>query len=828
TLAQPELNELDSGWDFQDESSVQTPSPNRFVDPSTVSDTAQKLEGDVSVDEHMIVELHVNDEDLSTVLQTLSIQSQKNIVTSRNVSATVTANLYGVTFYQALDAILHVNGYGYIEKDSFIYVYTLDELVDIAAAAAERVQRVFYLNYLNATDAAEFVRPLLSDGGQIKTNGQAGDFSMPDNAPTGNEEYPLTSMLICFDYAENIEKIETLLAQIDTRPSQVLVEATILQATLNEANAFGMDFSIIADLDFMDFTNPLRPVEALLSGEGSRIDGGSASTVGIPGEDQVGYGLQSNPGNTSGPGTFKAGIVDNDVAVFVRMLDEVTDVNILSKPKILAMNRQPARVLIGRKVGYLQTTSTDTSTTQTVEFLDTGTQLYFRPFVTNDGLIRMELKPQVSEAVIRETTDALGAAVTIPDEITNELVTNILVRDGQTIVLGGLFREATTVLRRQVPVLGDIPILGNAFKGTDDNTERSEIIFMVTPSIVNDDILDAQAERGEEIIEAHRVGARSGLLFWSRERQASQLLVEAERALEKGKKNHAISKVKRALQLKPMMPEAVVFLDRLQNEQTDWPSGSILEQVISDEIGNMIPDDLSTLDEFNVPAVDVEFNDEFASTDETTDENASFDDNAWTEETASNDAQAVDESFDAEFDETFASGEQTASGDDWNEDLNEGLNDAWNNENATDEPAPEDDSTVASSEEPPVDLVDETDDAAEDEFAQGEEPESLSSATTTPRPVEEPVEWAPARSMASKNGARAAEIPLIDNDVAWEETASTNGDLGAADVFLAASPEECFLALDATLDSIWGLARGVHSVFDGQPSYSGAEFDFPE
>src|SRR5213079_2758786 len=100
----------------------------------------------VKVDEHLIVDLHVNDEDLSNVLQMLSIQSQKNIVTSKNVSAVVTANLYGVTFYEALDAILHVNGYGYVEKGNFIYVYTLDELVKIEEAQKHMVWKVIKLN----------------------------------------------------------------------------------------------------------------------------------------------------------------------------------------------------------------------------------------------------------------------------------------------------------------------------------------------------------------------------------------------------------------------------------------------------------------------------------------------------------------------------------------------------------------------------------------------------------------------------------------------------------------------------------------------------------
>ena len=84
------------------------------------------LDGTVTVNEHNIVDLHVADERLANVLQMLSLQTQKNIITSQNVSASITATLYGVTFYEALVAILHVNGYGYIEEGNFMYVYTVD------------------------------------------------------------------------------------------------------------------------------------------------------------------------------------------------------------------------------------------------------------------------------------------------------------------------------------------------------------------------------------------------------------------------------------------------------------------------------------------------------------------------------------------------------------------------------------------------------------------------------------------------------------------------------------------------------------------------------
>jgi len=539
--------------------------------------------GQAAQNEEFFVELHVNDEDLAAVLQMLSIQSQRNIVMSQGISARVTANLYGVTFYEALDAILHVNGYGYIERGNFIYVYTLEELNQIQQASRLRQTAVVRLNFLNALDAAEFATPLLSDGGQIKTNGATTNFNIPDNAPIGADEFAHDATLVIFDYPENIDAIAALIAELDTRPAQVLVEATILQAQLNEANAFGIDFSIIADLNFGDFLNvggPLNPVDGLVGGRGQRLDAlGEQQDVGI-GRGTAG---QSNIANIDGPSTLKMGVVTNNVSVFVRMLDEVTDTTILSKPKILSLNRQPARVLVGRRVGYLSTTATDTSTTQTVEFLDTGTQLFFRPFITNEGLIRMELKPQVSEAIIRSVTDSGGAAVTIPDEITNELTANVMVRDGNTIVLGGLFRESIQATRRQVPILGDIPIIGAAFRGHSDETNRSEIIFMITPTIVSDNFLAQAGREAMEYVDHVRAGTRAGLLPFSRERQSQQLLLEARKLAAEGRTRRALHKVQRSLELFPNQPDAIKLRAQITGESKDWPTRSMLDDILDRE-----------------------------------------------------------------------------------------------------------------------------------------------------------------------------------------------------------------------------------------------------
>lgn len=556
-----------------------------------VAQSGLENQGDIAVDENLITELSLENEDLTTVLQLLGIQAQKNIITGQDVQGRVTANLYGVTFYEALEAVLNINGYGYVERGNFIYVYTLDELQRIQAASRVKTSRVFKLMYLNATDAAEFVRPLLSDAGEIRFNAASGTFSIPADAPVGAEDFANTSTMVVFDYEDHVEEIESLLGQIDTRPAQVLVEATILQLALSETNAFGVDFSIIDDLEFGDFVGiggPVAAAQGLITGQGGTLVAGAPTPTAVPANGANAAAISSSAGNTAAPGTFKAGLVRGDVGVFLKLLDEVTDTTILSTPKILTLNRQPARVLVGRKVGFLNTTSTETATTQTVEFLDTGTQLYLRPFVSDDGFIRMELKPQVSEAVIRDVTSTNGAVVTIPDEVTNEITTNVMVRDGQTVVLGGLFREQTEATRRQVPFFGDIPLIGAAFRGNDDSTARSEIVFMIKPTVVNDKILLDQAERAQADVRRARTGARQGLLPWSRDKLTNTFNVEAEKAFKDGDYKRALWKLRQSLTLNPIQPDAVALRERLLGQSRPNPARSVLDEIVEGEIQRLL------------------------------------------------------------------------------------------------------------------------------------------------------------------------------------------------------------------------------------------------
>ncbi len=539
--------------------------------PANGQNSANEAETKVKVSDYETVDLAVQDTDLAQVLQMLSIQSQKNIITSKSVSATVTANLFDVTFYEALDAILRVNGYRYMEEGNFIYIYTETEYQEIIAASRKTEVRPYHLDYLSAVDANEFITPLLSEVGRASYRGEVEPGYRPDITRGGEDTYAYAPVLVVNDYPENLETITALIKELDTPPQQVLVEATILQSALDESDSFGVDFSVLgsANLNFLDVFNPLSAVNALLAG--SDIDSAGSG-------DRKAFAADSTVGGTAGPAGLKIGIVTDDISVFIKVLDEVTDTTVLARPKVMCLNRQRAEVLVGARVGYLSTTATQTTTTQTVEFLDTGIQLVFRPFISTDGMIRMELSPSVSEASLRTVTDANGLLVTIPDELTNELTTNVRIRDGQTLVLGGLYRESTRTTRRQIPFFGDIPLVGAAFRGHDDVIDRDEIIFLITPSIVKDDLL---WEIGQEALvygEAIQIGAREGLLPFSRDKMTANHNQRAVDAQSRGDVDLALWHIDASLHLNKNQPEAVRFRQELVGSKQHPHLRSVMER----------------------------------------------------------------------------------------------------------------------------------------------------------------------------------------------------------------------------------------------------------
>ena len=247
-------------------------------------------EGGVEIADSGTFDIHVKDLQITQVLQLLSIQAERNIVASRDVSGTVSADLFDVDFYEALDMVLLPNGFRWVEEGNFIKVITEEDWQAEQDANRVVVTRVHRLSYLRADEAAQFVEPMLSDAGTITASGNVEDGFEASMQDGGSDTYAGTPTLVIRDYEDKVEEILATIAVLDTKPKQVIIEATVLNASLTEANAFGVDFALFTDLGAM--TSPLNVVDDLITG-------------GLGAANRPG-GVQSTVGNTAsiGPGAW--------------------------------------------------------------------------------------------------------------------------------------------------------------------------------------------------------------------------------------------------------------------------------------------------------------------------------------------------------------------------------------------------------------------------------------------------------------------------------------------------------------------------------------------
>jgi len=544
-------------------------------DSDRETDPLPDLETPVTVNGRGRVELHVAEMPLSDVLQMLSLKGQRNIIASPNVKGTVTADLYGATFEQALDAILLANGAGYRTVGDFIYVHTKAELREIDATSARKpYTRVFKLNYLSAADAKTYITQILGeedDLGSVVASPPPGGGIGSNASDSGGYATASQDFVVVTARPEEMDQVEHLIRQLDVRPEQILVEATIMRAELTDDNALGIDFTIVGGVD--------------LELMGARSPALSSLTLGTLPDDRFEQMNAIAATDVSGDipgGGLTLGIIKDQVAVFVRALEQVTDTTVVAHPKVLALNKQKGQVIVGRRDGYLTTTVTETQATQQVEFLETGTRLIFRPFVCDDGFIRVELHPEDSVGFV----NAQG----LPSEQTTEVTTNVIVRDGDTILIGGLFREVTTDARKQVPGLGSIPGIGPLFRTNIESTAREEVIILLTITIVRDHASYANSS-WEKLQDAERirVGLRQGLMWQGRERMAQVQYRKALDCYNGGDPDKALWHVKLALYNSARMVSALKLREQILGERLWEDDTASAREFIYDMIARQRP-----------------------------------------------------------------------------------------------------------------------------------------------------------------------------------------------------------------------------------------------
>ena len=380
------------------------------------------------------ISLSMRDVPLAEVMEMLSIQNRANILLADGVDGIVSVNLYDVELDEAIESIANAGGY-VVERRSGSYFIVEPGDAGQYGDSGFTVVRAFDVQYADAALVEETLSPYLSTYGTLTA-------------------LPERKMIMIEDQPVFMNRLAGLLEQLDKRPQQIMIEAKILEITLADEDAYGIDW-----LKFFQ-------------GDGGAGDG-TFGTQGL-----------SGPGSSSSTGFF-FDYLTPDYEIMLDALEIRGRLRTLSTPKLLAIENEEASVIIGDRRGYQVTTTINQVTSETIEFLESGVILRVTPSVDDDGQIMLEVHPEVSNGSV----DANG----IPSQTTTELTTRLLVPNSQTVFLGGLIKHASTEDQQRVPVLGRIPGLRKIFSNRQETNINTETIVLITPRIVDDRVAEYAA-----------------------------------------------------------------------------------------------------------------------------------------------------------------------------------------------------------------------------------------------------------------------------------------------------------------------------------------------
>ena len=385
------------------------------------------------------VSITIQDISVREVMEMLAVQRRLNIFVADGIDSRVSVNLYDMSVEDAIQAIADSAGLAVERRNGNYFIVERNDVGKYNASGLTEV-KAFKVQYTETSQVETILKEHISSLGKITT--------LTDR-----------SMLVIEDMPDFMRRIEVLLEQIDREPKQILIEAKILEVTLTDGESFGIDWAKLFDAS----------------------DGSGA------------FGVQglSNPGS---PGLF-FDFVGPNIQIALDLLRDRGRLRTLSTPKLLAMEDREARTQVGTRLGYRVTTTINQVTTESIEFLETGIILKVTPSVDRQGMILLDIHPEVSTGLV--------SADGIPNKSTTQLSTRMLVPDGRTIFLGGLIQRSTDESREGVPVLGDIPGVGVLFSNRSQKLTTTEIVVLITPKVMDfrDNVLNAAQVEGATRVE---------------------------------------------------------------------------------------------------------------------------------------------------------------------------------------------------------------------------------------------------------------------------------------------------------------------------------------
>jgi len=422
--------------------------------------------------------LNFQDIDVRSVLQLLADTSGQNIVVSDSVSGNLTLRLQNVPWDQALDIVLRTKGLDKRRQDNVIIVGPTEELASrekAELAARKEVQELspvrsefLQVNYAKVSDLAKLIKPGNSKDSMLSTRGS---LSIDDR----------TNTLLVQDTADRLADIRRMVATLDVPIRQVLIEARIVVVS----DTFERDLG--AQLGFSN-TNSAGANLFSVSGTAAGSDGIlTSSATGAPATTALTSQSLANRYQVNLP----AANINGSIGVSLLSGSHLLDLQLsaaenegksetISSPRVITANQKQATIMQGVEIPYQESASSGATTTQ---FKNAVLSLKVTPLITPDNRVVMDIDVS-DDTVGAQVTSATGGSV--PSIDTRQITTQVLVNDGQTVVLGGILETQRSNTDTKVPFLADIPVLGNLFKSNIKINNKTELLIFITPKILRE------------------------------------------------------------------------------------------------------------------------------------------------------------------------------------------------------------------------------------------------------------------------------------------------------------------------------------------------------
>jgi type IV pilus assembly protein PilQ len=425
--------------------------------------------------------LNFQDIDVRSVLQLLADTSGQNIVVSDSVTGNLTLRLQNVPWDQALDIVLRTKGLDKRRHDNVIIIGPTEELASrekAELAAHKEVQELspthtefMQVNYAKVVDLAKL----------IKTTSAKDSMLSPRGSLSIDER---TNTLLVQDTADKLADIRRLVQTLDVPVKQVLIEARIVIVS----DTFERDFG--ARLGLTGFTT--AGPGTLLTVSGTNLGTDSMLSSAFPASSTKPSGFVNYPTlNNRYQVNLPASHTDGSIGLSVLAGKHVLDLELsaaqnegksetISSPRVITANQKEATIMQGVEIPYQQSASSGATTTQ---FKNAVLSLKVTPLITPDNRVVLDLDV-ADDSVGQLVSSATGGSV--PSIDTRQIITQVLVNDGQTVVLGGILDTTKSRTANKVPWLGDIPVLGNLFKSTTNVNNKTELLIFITPKILRE------------------------------------------------------------------------------------------------------------------------------------------------------------------------------------------------------------------------------------------------------------------------------------------------------------------------------------------------------